>query len=200
MKIKTKTMYNKTKNTTLGAKLLRFIIREFPGKVDLENTIIDDEVIAIHLDPSVIKEASHAMRAFLLAWEESHKIGYFEGVETATKQYQENLIEVIEQTSTEAYERGYRNGAEDEWSASIIPSDAFDIEVFAVQPSNDFETGKQAFIGFKYLDDGEPQFHFEQVQFSAPNLTIKNKINDTKGQHNSCNLQAKDYGRKEVIN
>jgi hypothetical protein len=186
-------MYKKTKNTTLGAKLLRFLIREFPGKVDLENSVINDEVIAIHLDPSIIKEASHAMRAFLIAWEEGHKIGYFEGVETATKQYQQNLLEVIEQTSTEAYERGYRNGAEDEWGASIIPSDAFDIEVFAVQPSNDFETGKQAFIGFKYLDQDEPQFEYTQVQFAAPNLTIKPKINACQL---STDYQTKSYNGK----
>ena len=187
-------MYKKTKNTAIGAQLVRLLVRQFPGKVDLLNSVINDEIIAIHLDQSVAKEAGFVVNAFLTAWDKAHQIGYFEGVKTATEEYQKNILEVIESTSNEAYNRGYRNGTDDEWENSAIPSDAYDLEVFAVQPSSDFETGKQAFIGFKHDVDGQPNFNFIQVQFAVPNLTIKKKINEETRSKNLCATSSHDYG------
>lgn len=114
--------------------------------------------------------------------------GYFKGVRKSETEFAKNIAIAIDQAfedgRAKGYDEGYKDGHEDgqlaEMENSIIPSDAYDIEVFAVQPSSDHQSGQQAFIGYKFDVDDEPQFHFAQVQFAVPNLQIKNKINDEK--------------------
>jgi len=130
--------------------------------------------------------------AFLYAYILGHNTGYAGAMKRAAKEYEKNIHEVstamyaagFEQGKQEGFEEGNENGfalgINAEWGESIIPSNAYDVEVFAVKHSQDFESGKQAFIGYKFDLDGQPQFHFVQVQFSAPNLTIKPKINEQK--------------------
>jgi hypothetical protein len=88
-----------------------------------------------------------------------------------------------------SFNSGYAMGQEDERANSYIPSDAYDVEVFAVQPSADFATGQQAFIGFKYDIEKQPQFGFIQVQYSVTNPIKKygnDKINNEEIKEHSA--------------
>lgn len=134
------------------------------------------------------------IEAFFTAWDIAYNQGYYDSAKVASEEYARNIHEVVIATHAAGYNQGFADGSEvgfdtgidQELHASIIPSDAYDIEVFAVKPSQDFESGKQAFIGYKFLDgDSQEQFKFVQVQFAAPNLQIKSKINEK----NNCDFQ-----------
>lgn len=80
----------------------------------------------------------------------------------------------------EGYDKGYRKGFIEGGNNAIIPENAYDIEVFAVQPAPGFPSGQQAFIGFNRITaDGNNQFSFIQIQYSVtnPNKKYGNKEN-----------------------
>jgi hypothetical protein len=142
-----------------------------------------------HIDSTVAE-----IEAFLKAWDLGFQSGYSNASKVAAEEYQRNIHEIVIATHATGYNQGFADGSEvgfdtgidQELHASIIPSNAYNIEVFAVQPSHEFETGKQAFIGYKFLDgEDKEQFHFVQVQFAVPNLQTKSKINEK----NNCDFQ-----------
>lgn len=122
------------------------------------------------------------VEAFFKAWDLGFENGWYNSAKNASDEYVKNINEIVLQTYAaglnEGLEQGkkigFQHGMEREWRDSIIPSDAYDIEVFSVQPSNDFETGLQALVGFKVPNKGEGNsFHFIQIQFSVTNPNKK---------------------------
>lgn len=130
------------------------------------------------------------IEAFFTAWDAAYGEGYADASKVAAVEYSKNIQEIVMKVSAASHnegfaagvEQGFDTGVDQERIASYIPSDAYDIEVFAVQPSHEFPTGKQAFIGYKFDIDGQTQFHFIQASFAVPNVTTKPKINGNEFQ------------------
>lgn len=141
-------------------------------------------------------EYVNEIEAFFSAWDLGFNTGYSGAMKIASEEYTRNIHEVVIATHATGYNQGFADGSEvgfdtgidQEINASVIPSDAYDIEVFAVQNSHTFESGKQAFIGYKFLNaDDKEEFKFIQVQFAVPNMQFKSKINE---KNNSCVCKA----------
>jgi hypothetical protein len=119
--------------------------------------------------------------AFFTAWDFGYSQGSIDTLTRASEEYRKNIQEIVLKVSGASYNEGFAAGADDgfgrgveeEMNDSVIPSDAYDIEVFAVKPSHEFESGQQAFIGYKFDLNGQPQFHFVQMQFAATNPNKK---------------------------
>jgi hypothetical protein len=142
------------------------------------------QVINIGYGPFVAfpNEFHDEIMNFQEIWGLGYQTGVKEAQVRASRQYEQNLAQVIREVSVASYneghadgqQKGYDEGQCQELTEAIIPSDAYDIEIFSVQPSHEFKTGLQAFIGFKYLVGEQEQFHFVKVQFAAgiPNKKI----------------------------
>jgi hypothetical protein len=156
------------------------------------HNIISDRETDVTFCPSL----TPAVLAFLTALNVGYEKGYHTASHKASEEYNKNISDIIPQIHAAGYNQGYAEGYDEgiatEMENSIIPSNAYDLEVFAVRPSQDFESGKQAFIGYKFDLEEQPQFHFTQVEFTAPNLTLKSKINDS--QLSAKVSEKKDYG------
>lgn len=139
------------------------------------------------------------IEAFFAAWDVAFNEGWINSAKKASEEYTKNVQEVLVASYTGGYNEGlskginegFEEGVDTERDHSVIPSDAYDIEVFSVQPSQDHPSGWQAFVGYKFDLEGQPQFHFTQIGFTVPNLQPKTKINVTTEGNTQGNCKCK---------
>lgn len=87
------------------------------------------------------------------------------------------VIEVYKEWDTGDYMEFYEIDGNTLESISILPIDAYALEVFAIKDSNDSPTGKEAYIGYK-IENGN--FNYISVPYTEPKEESKIKPDPTK--------------------
>lgn len=134
--------------------------------------------------------------AYQRGYKEGHTLGIgfgkkIEGDLLHWKGKYETVARILDKKITEAKNEGYSLGIEAgrnaELAEAIIPSDAYNVEVFAIKPADD-GNGEQAFIGYQFKCNNTEQFRFVQVKIAVTNPSNKygnnSKINEDKGNKN----------------